>query len=100
SRSDQAEGPPLPARPRRKLMDEATRELVRQRAGNRCEYCLHRQEAADRCACERSSRALSPATPRNRINRRTGLEERVVRALDAVHEAQGVERQRTLSRIV
>src|SRR5208337_3434087 len=56
--------------------------------------------AADRCACERSSRALSPATPRNGINRGTGLEERVVRALDAVHEAQGVERQRTLSRIV
>jgi hypothetical protein len=25
-------------------MDEATRDLVRQRAGNRCEYCLHRQE--------------------------------------------------------
>ncbi len=28
-------------------MDEATRELVRQRAGNRCEYCLHRQEQAE-----------------------------------------------------
>jgi 5-methylcytosine-specific restriction endonuclease McrA len=28
-------------------MDEATRELVRQRAGNRCEYCLHRQEHAE-----------------------------------------------------
>jgi hypothetical protein len=25
-------------------MDAATRELVRQRAGNRCEYCLLRQE--------------------------------------------------------
>ena len=28
-------------------MDEATRELVRQRAGNRCEYCLHPQEHAE-----------------------------------------------------
>jgi hypothetical protein len=28
-------------------MDEATRKLVRQRAGNRCEYCLHRQEHAE-----------------------------------------------------
>ena len=25
-------------------MDVATRELVRRRAGNRCEYCLHPQE--------------------------------------------------------
>ncbi len=28
-------------------MDEATRELVRLRAGDRCEYCLHRQEDAE-----------------------------------------------------
>src|SRR5208337_1195985 len=49
---------------------------------------------------QRSSRALSPATPRNGINRGTGLEERVVRAFDAVHEAQRVECQRTLSSIV
>jgi hypothetical protein len=28
-------------------MDDATRELVRHRAGNRCEYCLHPQEYAD-----------------------------------------------------
>ncbi len=28
-------------------MDQGTRELVRLRAGNRCEYCLHRQEDAE-----------------------------------------------------
>ena len=28
-------------------MDEATRKLVRLRAGDRCEYCLHRQEDAE-----------------------------------------------------
>ena len=28
-------------------MDEATREPVRLRAGDRCEYCLHRQEDAE-----------------------------------------------------
>lgn len=28
-------------------MDEATRELVRERAGNRCEYCLHPQEHSE-----------------------------------------------------
>jgi 5-methylcytosine-specific restriction endonuclease McrA len=28
-------------------MDEATRELVRGRAGNRCEYCLHSQEHSE-----------------------------------------------------
>ena len=28
-------------------MDEATRKLVRLRAGGRCEYCLHRQEDAE-----------------------------------------------------
>ena len=29
-------------------MDAATRELVRQRAGNRCEYCLHPELIAQR----------------------------------------------------
>lgn len=28
-------------------MDEATRQLVRQRAANRCEYCLHPQEHSE-----------------------------------------------------
>jgi len=28
-------------------MDEAARKLVRLRAGDRCEYCLHRQEDAE-----------------------------------------------------
>ena len=28
-------------------MDEATRKLVRLHAGDRCEYCLHRQEDAE-----------------------------------------------------
>ncbi|HKI21249.1 MAG TPA: HNH endonuclease [Isosphaeraceae bacterium] len=28
-------------------MDEPIRELVRERAGDRCEYCLHRQEYAE-----------------------------------------------------
>ncbi len=28
-------------------MDEATRKLVRQHAGDRCEYCLHPQEHAE-----------------------------------------------------
>ncbi len=28
-------------------MDDATRSLVRERAGDRCEYCLHRQEHAE-----------------------------------------------------
>ncbi len=40
-------GAPLSARSWRELMDEATRELVRQRAGNRCEYGFHRQEHAE-----------------------------------------------------
>jgi 5-methylcytosine-specific restriction endonuclease McrA len=28
-------------------MDEATRRLVRERAGDRCEYCLHPQEYSE-----------------------------------------------------
>src|SRR5271157_5294785 len=58
------------------------------RPGPECKDHLDRLLVGSRrCACHRSSRASSPATPRNRINRRTGLEERVVGAFDAVHEA-------------
>ena len=44
---DQVEGAAVPDGPGRQLMDEVTRGLVRDRAGNRCEYCLHPQEHSE-----------------------------------------------------